>query len=70
MTLRKIAGLSVLAAAGAVAPLTFDANDRVFRLQEACGQATECEASSNYICSTSNADHRGYKCSKGCLALE
>lgn len=66
MTIRRFTGLSLVAAAAAAAPFTFDANDRVFRLQEACGQATECEAATNYVCSTANQDHIGYKCSKGC----
>ena len=53
--------------AAAIAPLTFDTDDGVFRLQEACGQATECVSASNYICSTANADHKEYRCSRGCL---
>lgn len=68
MTIRKSAGLLAIAVAGAAAPVSFDAGDRVFRLRQACGQASECEAAANYICSTANADHKGYKCSKGCLA--
>jgi hypothetical protein len=67
MTIRKMTGLSAIALAAAIAPLTFDADDGVFRLQEACGQATECAAASNYICSTANADHKEYRCSRGCL---
>jgi hypothetical protein len=70
MTIRKLAGLSALAAAAAVAPVSFSANGGVFRLQQACGQAKECEAAANYICSTSHADHKEYRCSKGCLENE
>jgi hypothetical protein len=70
MTIRKLAGLCAIAAAGAAAPVSFDPGDPVFRLQQACGQATECEVSANYICSTAHADHKGYKCSRGCLLAQ
>jgi len=38
----------------------------IVRLNQACGQATECVKSYNYICSTTNKDWEGYKCSQGC----
>lgn len=41
----------------------------VVRVNDACGQATECTRSSNKICSTHNGDYEGYACSKGCEAL-
>jgi hypothetical protein len=66
MTARKMFGLCAIAAAAAATPVTFSESDGVFRLQQACGQATECAALSNYICSTSNADYKEYRCSKGC----
>jgi hypothetical protein len=66
MTIRKLLGLSAIAVSAAAAPVTFSASDGVFRLQEACGQASECAASSNYICSTTHSDYKEYRCSKGC----
>jgi hypothetical protein len=66
MTIRKAFALCVIAGSAAAAPVTFSPSDGVFRLQQACGQATECEASSNYICSTSHNDYKEYRCSKGC----
>ena len=66
MTIRKLFGLSAIAVSAAAAPVTFDGNDGLFRLQAACGQATECAAASNYICSTTHNDYKEYRCSKGC----
>lgn len=66
MTIRKAFGLTAIAVSAAAAPVTFGSSEDVFRLQEACGQATECAASSNYICSTGNNDHKEYRCSRGC----
>ncbi|HLM66691.1 MAG TPA: hypothetical protein VK358_04145 [Longimicrobium sp.] len=66
MTIRKAFGLCAIAVSAAAAPVTFSSSEGVFRLQEACGQATECAASSNYICSTSHNDYKEYRCSKGC----
>jgi hypothetical protein len=60
-----------LTALAALAPVTlrFDDGLRVVRLNEACGQATECERSTSaYICSTYHGDHQGYRCSKGCTS--
>lgn len=64
-------GLTAIAIAAAVAPVSFRPQNivsggPVFRLQDACGQATECEQHSRYICSTVRSDHQGYKCSAGC----
>jgi hypothetical protein len=70
MRIRTFAGLGAIAAAAAMAPISFDAGDGVFRLQQACGQAKECEAAANYICSTAHADHKEYRCSKGCTENE
>lgn len=66
MTAGKLFGLCAIAASAAAAPVTFSSTDGVFRLQEACGQATECAAASNYICSTTHGDYKEYRCSKGC----
>lgn len=67
-----------LAAAGAFAvlmlvPLTIrpasllaDGPGALFKLTEACGQATSCVQRTNYICSTHNADHNHYTCNTGC----
>lgn len=66
MTTRKLLGLCAIAVSAAAAPVTFSADDGVFRLQEACGQASECAANSNYICSTTHSDYKEYRCSKGC----
>jgi hypothetical protein len=68
MTIRKQVFLAVAVAAAAISPITFRADEGVFRLQEACGQsgATECTAASNYICSSIRADYKEYRCSKGC----
>lgn len=41
------------------------AADEVVRVNEACGQATECRYSINYIC-VGNQDHEDYRCSAGC----
>lgn len=60
-----------LTAAALLAPVTlrFDDGMRVVRLNQACGQATECErATSAYICSTYHHDYQGYRCSKGCTS--
>jgi hypothetical protein len=67
-----------LAAAGALAllmlvPLTIrpasllaEGPSALFKLTEACGQATSCVTRPNYICSTHNQDHPGYTCNTGC----
>jgi len=55
-------GLSMLAL-----PLRItDPRDGLIRVNEACGQATECYISNNYICSTYHSDYKDYKCSQGC----
>lgn len=61
-----------LASLAALAPVTisFDQGMRVVRLNQACGQATECARANAYICSTHNADYAGYRCSKGCDSQE
>jgi hypothetical protein len=66
MTIRKLLGLGAIGISAAAAPVTFDADDGVFRLQAACGQATECAFATGYICSTTHNDYREYRCSKGC----
>ena len=68
MTIRKLLGLGAIGISAAAAPVTFDTSEGLFRLQEACTQATECAASSNYICSASHGDYKEYRCSKGCEA--
>jgi hypothetical protein len=52
----------------AISPVTLDVSGsgRVVRLQQACGQAKDCEQSSAFICSKADGDKVGYKCSKGC----
>jgi hypothetical protein len=62
---------AVALVAGTLAPLQLQAPGAepiVVRLSAACGQATECVRSPEYICSTRNGDHVGYACSKGCNA--
>lgn len=66
MKIRKLFGIGAIAMSAAAAPVTFDGSDGLFRLQSACGQASECAASSNYICSTIHNDYKEYRCSKGC----
>ena len=65
MNIKKVLGISALALSGAAAPVTFNADEGVFRLQEACGQATECYKAYNFIC-VGLTEHRDYQCSKGC----
>jgi len=36
------------------------------RVNEVCGQATECEKKLFKICSTFHADHSDFACTKGC----
>lgn len=63
---KKVA-LGAIAAMGLFAPLTIDTDGNgLFRLQEACGQASECHYKQNYICSTRHADHPNYECTAGC----
>ena len=40
------------------------------RVNDACGQATECFHNFNYICSTFHEDWKDYKCSQGCTKEE
>lgn len=64
--------LSGALAAALLAPVTlrFDDGMRVVRLNQACGQATECERSTSaYICSTYHQDYQGFRCSKGCTPV-
>lgn len=46
-------------------PLLHDNGSEIVRVNEACGQASECEQAYNYIC-VGNEDHEDYKCSAGC----
>lgn len=74
MTIKKLALAFGLAAVAATAPVTIsgvgsDAGGLV-RLNAACGQATECFSSVNFICSTHNKDWEGYKCTQGCGPAE
>ncbi len=67
----KMVGMTVVAIVATAAPVSFRPQNvlsggPMFRLQEACGQATECRQDSYYICSTVREDHKGYKCSEGC----
>jgi hypothetical protein len=67
-----------LAAAGVLAiimlvPLTIrpasllaEGPGALFKLTEACGQATSCAPRTFYICSTHNQDHNNYTCNTGC----
>lgn len=66
MTIKKLLAASAIALSAAAAPVTFSADEGVFRLQQACGQATECAAASNYICLGDRMDYKEYRCSKGC----
>jgi hypothetical protein len=66
MKARTMFGFCAVAVTAAAAPVTFSPSEGVFRLQQACGQATECAGASNYICSTHHNDYKDYRCSKGC----
>jgi hypothetical protein len=44
-----------------------DPSGSVVRLNDACGQATECFYASNFICSTFHKDWQDYRCTKGCI---
>jgi hypothetical protein len=46
--------------------LLADGPGAVFRLNEACGQATSCRSLPGYICSTHNQDHFDFTCNTGC----
>lgn len=65
---RRRGALWLVAVLGAISPFTLDVSGsgRVVRLQQACGQATDCEQSSAFICSKADGDKVGYKCTKGC----
>jgi hypothetical protein len=67
-TTKRLMLAGALTSLAALAPVTisFDQGMRVVRLNQACGQATECLAATSFICSTHNGDHIGYRCSKGC----
>lgn len=45
---------------------TLTGSTGIVRLNQACGQATECVKQYNYICSTHNSDYEDYACSQGC----
>lgn len=56
-----------------LAPVTFqpgnllaDGAGSLFRLNDACSQATSCRPAYLYICSTHNQDHMNYTCNTGC----
>jgi hypothetical protein len=50
-----------------LAPVRFvDPRDGLVRVNDACGQATECESTNFKICSTHHADYKDHKCTKGC----
>lgn len=51
-----------------VIPVTPSIGDNgvTIRLNDACGQATECQSATTYICSTYHNDYKDYRCSKGC----
>jgi hypothetical protein len=66
----RLFGLCAIAIAASATPVTFSSAEGVFRLQEACGQASECAAASNYICSTTHNDYKEYRCSKGCEPVQ
>jgi hypothetical protein len=68
-TTKRLMLSGALTALAALTPVTLRLDDgmRIVRLNEACGQATECErATSVWICSTYHQDHQGYRCSKNC----
>lgn len=47
------------------APIVDGSADEMVRVNEACGQATECRYAINYIC-VGNQDHEDYRCSSEC----
>jgi hypothetical protein len=54
-----------------IAPVRLvDPREGLVRVNEACGQATECETANFKICSTHHQDWKDYKCSKGCEVVE
>lgn len=60
--------LCLAAVLGAISPFTLDVSGDggVVRLQQACGQATDCEQASAFICSKADGDKVGFRCIKGC----
>lgn len=38
----------------------------LIRVNDACGQATECEKAEKYICSQKEEDKKEHKCKAGC----
>lgn len=65
-----VVGLAGGAVAAPVGVGSSSTSSLVFQVNEACGQATECVYAKGYLCSTYNADHEDYKCSKGCKEEE
>jgi hypothetical protein len=54
-----------------IAPVRFvDPREGLVRVNEACGQATECETANFKICSAHHQDWKDFKCSKGCEVVE
>lgn len=50
----------------AFSPAQQDGQTDLALVNQACGQATECAAMENYICSTYHNDYEDYACTKGC----
>ena len=48
--------------------ITADPAKGIIRVNDACGQATECHKQNAYICSTFHQDWKDYECTKGCAA--
>lgn len=42
------------------------AGEGFVRVNDACGQATECYRQDHFICSTVHKDWEDYKCTQGC----
>lgn len=69
MQARTKAGFVVgsLGAAMLALPLRLaDPAEGLIRVNDACGQASECGWKPKYICSTHHEDHKDYECTKGC----
>lgn len=67
-TLRQLGLAGSLGAVALMLPLRLEQGVTATRVRvnDACGQATECTRASDYICSTFNQDWQDYKCSQGC----
>lgn len=64
-SIRRGFAAAILGAALLV-PVPIGLSGGVVRVNDACGQATECKRARDYICSTEHQDWQDYQCTKGC----